>query len=165
MTHTSSKKKATHAHVVLLMKEMGYGLMTDNNTFYKLGHELVPREWTTFTMTQAYEIHELFRAKLANGFDSDNTKERIGSIVDYVDGCTKLPEDKLFSAPRAAVEHRIGEMFVSAVSRELTQALKELKEEANLIEANDKWGGTNIEPKRAVTVEVIDQKIKELGGE
>lgn len=48
-----------HAPVVKTMEEMGYGLLTDGETFYRRGHEIKPREGITFTMRQAYEIHRL----------------------------------------------------------------------------------------------------------
>lgn len=51
--------KRIHAPVVQVMERMGYGLLLDGKTFYKIGYELAPRKHTTFTLTQAYEIHRL----------------------------------------------------------------------------------------------------------
>ena len=47
-----------HKPVIETMKKNGFGLLKDGETFYKLGYELDPRGNTTFTMSQAYEIHK-----------------------------------------------------------------------------------------------------------
>ncbi len=47
-----------HSEQVEMMKNMGYGLMLDGFTFYKIGHELQPWDFEqNFTMHHAYEIH------------------------------------------------------------------------------------------------------------
>jgi len=48
--------KRIHGDTIKQMHEMGYGLMKDGDTFYKLGYELNPRLVETFTMREAYAI-------------------------------------------------------------------------------------------------------------
>ncbi len=47
-----------HKSVIKTMEDMGYGLLTDGDTFYEKGMELEPRSGITFTMRQAYVIHK-----------------------------------------------------------------------------------------------------------
>ncbi len=48
--------KKIHREVINFMDSIGYGLLTDGETFYQKGMELEPREGITFTMRQAYEV-------------------------------------------------------------------------------------------------------------
>lgn len=61
MNHTKDIEeiKRIHASVIKTMNNMGYGLLLDGKTFYKIGYEIEPRKHPTFTMTQAYEIYSL----------------------------------------------------------------------------------------------------------
>lgn len=47
------------------MESIGFGLLLDGQTFYKKGYELKPREHTTFSMTQAYEIKNAITTAVA----------------------------------------------------------------------------------------------------
>ncbi len=52
----NKKTEEAHKPVIEVMRKIGYGLMTDNETFYELGMELEPRSGITFSMRQAYVI-------------------------------------------------------------------------------------------------------------
>lgn len=52
--------------------------------------------------------------------------------------------------------------LLDEVNKQVAQALKELKEEATLVSVDNKWGGSNVAPRKAVTIEAIDAKIKSL---
>jgi hypothetical protein len=54
--------KRIHAPVIATMDAMGYGLMKDGDTFYKVGNEIQPFTRQNFNMTQAYAIHSFVRA-------------------------------------------------------------------------------------------------------
>ena len=63
--HTSKQHEDSvriHGEQVETMKKMGYGLMLDGFTFYKIGHELEPYDFEqNFQMHQAYEIHKFIQ--------------------------------------------------------------------------------------------------------
>lgn len=54
-----------HSEVIKVMESIGFGLLLDGQTFYKKGYELKPREHTTFSMTQAYEIKNAITTAVA----------------------------------------------------------------------------------------------------
>ena len=53
---TTPERELVHKPVIEVMKRMGYGLLTDGETFYQLGMELEPRSGITFSMKEAYAI-------------------------------------------------------------------------------------------------------------
>jgi len=64
-----------HGEQIKTMEDMGYGLMLDGFTFYKVGYELEPYDFEqNFQMHQAYEIHKFVNERVAQATEvSDNT--------------------------------------------------------------------------------------------
>lgn len=58
----------THVNEIETMRKMGYGLLLDGDTFYKIGCELEPYSGITFDMRQAYEIHRFIGELLEANF-------------------------------------------------------------------------------------------------
>jgi hypothetical protein len=56
------ESKRIHSEQVETMKQMGYELMLDGDTFYKIGYEIDPYMNTTFSMNQAYAIHNFVKS-------------------------------------------------------------------------------------------------------
>lgn len=50
------ESKRIHGKTIEAMEAIGWGLLKDGKTFYKMGYELNPRLHFTFDMSQAYEI-------------------------------------------------------------------------------------------------------------
>lgn len=48
-----------HTTVIEKMSSLGFGLLTDGDTFYQKGYELNPRSSITFSMRQAYLLTTL----------------------------------------------------------------------------------------------------------
>lgn len=59
-----------HATVVEAMKSVGYGLLKDGETFYRIGMELAPRDGITFSMREAYEIHRLLTTAMQRAYEA-----------------------------------------------------------------------------------------------
>lgn len=69
-----------HAEVIIVMESIGFGLLLDGTTFYKKGYELKPREHTTFSMTQAYEIKNAITTAVAKEKKSETLAFERGAV-------------------------------------------------------------------------------------
>ncbi len=57
INNNQMSEQEIHKPIIETMEKMGYGLLTDGETFYLKGMELEPRNGITFTMNQAYAIY------------------------------------------------------------------------------------------------------------
>jgi len=75
-----------HKPVIKAMEKIGYGLLTDNETFYQLGMELEPRSGITFSMTQAYIINKALTNAFEAGQKSREKEISYDAVAPYWEG-------------------------------------------------------------------------------